>query len=334
MAKITPLILGSGRSGKAIAKSLAMLNILQPQLELAAPIFLKRNASISNERTKYERVLLCISNPHGLHSQSITEADRAGFDAIVCEKPACVKLEQLKQLQNVKTPTAILHAYRQMWGLQLIKEMIENGEFGELITIEGRYWHASAADVAVSSSPKKANWKNDVALSGESDTYLDLGTHLLDAFCFLHGSFEPEIQGWRSYINASSPHRDTHIQVAMNFLPQSKRAFGSISKTVHGSPNHFEINVIGSKKYAKWEFLLADEIHFGMGKDRSIITRRETTSGSQQDPYHATGWLEGYIEISKRLIHHAFNGEPKNYPTLSENLQLLTRIFHTDWNVK
>ena len=332
MAKITPLILGSGRSGKAIAKSIAMLNILHPQLELAAPIFLNRDSSLSEERKKYERVLLAISNPHALHAQTIIEADQAGYDAIVCEKPACVNMEQLEKLQNVKTPTAILHAYRQMWGPQLIKEMIEDSEFGELITIEGRYWHASAADVALSST-KKANWKNDVGLSGESDTYLDLGVHLLDAFCFLHRSFEPEIQGWRSYINASRPHRDTHIQVAMN-LPQKKRAFGSISKTVHGSPNHFEINVIGSKKYAKWEFLSADEIHFGIGKDRSIITRRETTTGSQQDPYHAAGWLEGYIEITKRLVNHAFNGESQNYPTLVQNLQLLRAMFHTNWHVK
>jgi hypothetical protein len=117
-------------------------------------------------------------------------------------------------------------------------------------------------------------------------------------------------------------------------FPQHKRAFGSISKTVHGSPNHFEINVIGSKKYAQWEFLQADEIHFGIGKDRNIITRKETSTGSQQDPYHAAGWLEGYIEISKRLIKHAFQSEPQNYPTLNQNLQLLRAIFHTNWHVK
>jgi predicted dehydrogenase len=332
MAKITPLILGSGRSGKAIAKSFASLNILHPKLELASPIFLDRNASLAEERNKYERAILAIANPHALHAPAIIEADRAGFDAIVCEKPACVNIEQFQRLLNIKTPTAILHAYRQMWGPQLIKEMIEHREFGELITIEGRYWHASAADAAVSSTPK-ANWKNDVSLSGESDTYLDLGTHLLDAFCFLHGSFEPQILGWRSHINASSPHRDTHIQVEMNWAEQ-KRAFGSISKTVHGSPNHFEINVIGSKKYAKWEFLLADEIHFGSGKNRSIVTRRDHSSGSQQDPYHATGWLEGYIEIARRLIHHAFHNESANYPTLHQNLQMLQAIFNTNWYVK
>jgi hypothetical protein len=74
MAKIIPLIFGSGRSGKAIVKSLAMLNILHPKLELGPAMFLNRDASLIDERKKYERVLLGISNPHGIHAQSISEA--------------------------------------------------------------------------------------------------------------------------------------------------------------------------------------------------------------------------------------------------------------------
>lgn len=284
-----------------------------------------------DERNKYKRALLCVANPHGLHAEAILEADQVGFDAILCEKPACVNMEQLETLQAIKTPTAILHVYRQMWGPQTIKKMVDNGELGELITIEGRYWHASAAERSLSIQSKGAsNWKNDVRLSGESDTYLDLATHLLDTICFLHGSFTPEIQGWRSYVNSGAPHRDTHVQVAFN-LPEGRRAFGSISKTVHGSPNHFEVNVIGSKKYAKWEFLMADEIHLGQGKDRSILTRRDTKIGSQQDPYHAMGWLEGYIEITHRLVNEVFYERANSYPKLHENLKLLNAMFNTKW---
>ena len=308
------------------------MNILHPEFEITAPIFLKRGASLAEERKNQHRSLFCIANPHGLHAEAILEADRAGFDAILCEKPACVNLEQLEMLQAVKTPTAILHGYRQMWGPQVMKKMIEAGELGKIITIEGRYWQASAAEQALSSGQPKVsnNWKNDVRLSGESDTYLDLGTHLLDAICFLHGSFTPEIQGWRSYINSGAPHRDSHVQFEMN-LPHGSRGFGSISKTVHGSPNHFEINVIGSKKYAKWEFLMADEIHLGEGKDHSVLTRANRDIGSHQDPYHGVGWLEGYIEIAYRLIAEVFHASPTGYPSLQQDLNLLRAMFNTKW---
>lgn len=331
VAIITPLILGSGRSGQAIAKSLAIINILHPELGINAPIFVKRGTSLADERKNYKRALLCVANPHGLHAEAILEADQAGFDAILCEKPACVNMEQLERLRTVKTPTAILQVYRQMWGLQTLKQMLKDRELGELITIEGRYWHPSlAARALLSADHKSQTWKDDVRLSGESDTYLDLGIHWLDAVCFLHGFFNPEIQGWRSYANAPASYRDSHVQVTVNF-PEGRGAFGSLSKTVHGSPNHFEINILGSKKYAKWEFLLADEILLGVGRDRSIVTRKEHEMGSKQDPYHGLGWLEGYIEISYRLIEEVVNVRASSYPTLQENLKLLNAMFNTKW---
>ena len=330
---MTPLILGTGRAGKAIAKSLAVVNILHPELSIQDPIWLKRGAALADERKKYEHALLwLVANPHGLHADAIHDADQAGFDAILCEKPACVNMEQFKKLQNVQTPTAILQVYRQTWGLQQLKGMIERKEFGELITIEGRYWHPSLAERALLSADQLSqSWKDDVRLSGEYDTYLDLGIHWLDAVCFLYGTFNPNIHGWRSFKNAAASHRDSHVQIAVNFSKE-RGAFGSISKTVHGSPNHFEINIIGSKKYAKWEFLTADEILLGEGRNRSILARHDSHFGSKQDPYHGMGWLEGYIEIAYRLISHVIKGDKKHYPTLDENLKLLNAMFETEWS--
>jgi predicted dehydrogenase len=328
---MTPLILGTGRAGLAIAKSLAIVKILYPHLGLTDAVLLKRGASLTEERKKYERAILCIANPHGIHADSILEGDSAGFDAILCEKPACVNSQQLEKLRKVKSPTAILQVYRQTWALQTLKGMLANNELGELITIEGRYWHPSLGERALLPANKLiSTWKDDVPLSGEYDTYLDLGIHWLDAVCFLSSSFNPEIQGWRSFVNAPSSHRDSHVQVSVNF-PNQHRAFGSISKTIHGSPNHFEINLIGSKKYAKWEFLSADEIQFGQGRHRFIHTREDRDYGSKQDPHHATGWLEGYIEIAYQLIESVQTGRKGNYPTLNENLDVLNAIFTTKW---
>jgi predicted dehydrogenase len=330
-APMTPLIIGTGRAGKAIAKSLAVVNILHPELGIKECVWLKRGAMLSDERKKYKQALLCVANPHGLHADAIHSADQAGFDAILCEKPACVNMEQLKKLKDVKTPTAILQVYRQTWGLQTLKKMIERQEFGELITIEGRYWHPSLAERALLSADRLTkSWKDDIRLSGEYDTYLDLGIHWLDAVCFLYSAFNPQIHGSRSYKNAAAAHRDSHVQVTVNFS-KGRGAFGSISKTVHGSPNHFEINIIGSRKYAKWEFLTADEILVGEGRNRSIITRHDSELGSKQDPHHAMGWLEGYVEIAYQLFLHVLEGKKENYPTLNENLTLLQSMFETDW---
>jgi predicted dehydrogenase len=329
---ITPLILGSGRSGQAIAQSLACLNLLRPEMKIESPVWLVRGTSLTSERKKYPNPVLCISNPHGLHAEAILEADQAGYDAIVCEKPACVNLAELEKLRQVKTPTAILHVYRQMWGIQSIKQMLDENKFGDLISIEGRYWQASTAERALQRAltPSPKSWKDDPRLSGEYDTYLDVGTHWVDTASFLIGNSPSRINGWRSYINSESSHRDSHIQLSIDY-PKG-RAFASISKTYHGATNHFEVNVIGSKMSATWEFMKPDELFIGEGRDRRVLTRKDSILGSQHPPHHGMGWLEGYIEIVSRLFSEVYLNEKKEYPRLRSNLDTLEAMLRAEWH--
>lgn len=327
---ITPLILGTGRAGQAIAKSLACLKILQPELDIEMPVWLERGASLTNERKKYSHPLLCIANPHGLHAAAILEADRAGYPAILCEKPACVNLDEWRKLNDVKTPTAVLHVYRQTWGLQTLKQMVDEKNFGDIITIEGRYWQASTAERALAKERGARSWKDDTQLAGEYDVYLDIATHWVDAVSFLFGHAPVQVIGWRSFINAETPHRDSHVQLAIQY-PDAGRAHGSISKTVHGATNHFEINVLGSKLAATWKFEQPDEIFIGEGRDRRVLTRKDAQLGSQNPPHHGMGWLEGYIEITSNLIRKVFKGETRGYPELQETLRNLEPMLRAEW---
>lgn len=147
---ITPFILGTGRSGQAIAKSLAVLSVLEPEWKLAPARFIPRGTPLKNLAQIEENPLFCIANPHGLHAKSILDAEAAGFKHILCEKPACVNPEELSLLTSVKANVAVFHGYRMMWGPQMIKRMILSGGMGRLIAIEGRYWQSSAAERAVS----------------------------------------------------------------------------------------------------------------------------------------------------------------------------------------
>ena len=329
---ITPFILGTGRSGQAIAKSLAVLNLQQRDLKIEPAILLKRGADLATERKKATQAILCIANPHGLHADAIIAGSRAGFDAILCEKPACVNLEQLQALREIKAPTAVLHVYREMWGVQMLKAMVNEGVFGQLITIEGRYWQGSAAVRALASvkGEVQKNWKDDPTLSGPFDTYLDLATHYLDTVSFLYGSIPSQIKGWKSMANASAPHRDNHVQLSVDY-PNGGRSFASISKTMHGATNLFEVNLIGTLLSATWKFENPDEIFIGEGRNRRVLTRNTNEFGSKHPPYHGMGWLEGYIEIASQLLNHVYGGKPPGYPQLKGNLDLLESMFKVEW---
>jgi predicted dehydrogenase len=319
--QITPFILGSGRAASAILESLGVLAIARPAVSVLPPRRLKRGESF--DVGDAVNPVLFIATPHALHAPSILKGDRAGFRLIVCDKPVAISAQQIESLRSVTTPVAVCHGYRQMWGVQTLKEMIDAGDFGEIISIEGRYWQSSTAASALGGNIAQS-WKNDPALSGPADALVDIGTHWVDAALFLAGELPHEVTLWLSYANAPAPHRDTHVHLQMAF-PRGTRALCSISKTVHGAPNHFEINVIGSKQYACWKFLEADQIEIGIGTERRYLTRDRSDLGSGHWPHHGLGWIEGYIEIIYQAVK-GIDGTAADYPTLAQNLEVMTLL--------
>ncbi|HVJ63826.1 MAG TPA: Gfo/Idh/MocA family oxidoreductase [Bdellovibrionota bacterium] len=318
-------VLGSGRAARALTESLRILEINDPDFKVESMRTLARGASLKSVASGVENPILIIANPHGLHARTLLDADTEGFRFIVCEKPAAVSLAEIASLAKIRTPVAVCHGYRQSWGVQTLRRKIAAGEFGKLLSIEGRYWQSSAAQAALA-DVKKSNWKNDTALGGTSDALIDISSHWLDTACFLLNDFDsPRGEISLSYLNAEASHRDTHVH--LNLLAKSgARLFASVSKTVHGAGNHFEVNVIGEKKSATWKFLEPDIIEEGVGATRTTIARRaDEIYGSGHSPFHATGWLEGYAEILRQALRQA-RGEAFAYPTLAEHLKVLGRL--------
>ena len=322
---ITPFILGRGMAGQAFQKSLAILALQHPDWGIQGTVPLSRNQK-PEISTQTPNPVLFIANPHGLHASSILEGEKAGFKAVVVEKPACVNLKEVESLKGVRIPVAVCHGYHQMWGPQTLKQMLGTGEFGELISIEGHYWQSSAAQKALEPSPKPHPWKNDPKLSGGSDALIDIGVHWVETAAFLMG--EPSFKGsaWLSYANAESSHRDTHVQLNLEFSA-GRRALASISKTFHGASNDFEISLIGTQQSATWNFVNPDGIWVGKGGSRTFLPRKENSLGSQQPPFHALGWLEGYIEITRQLLLELLGKSGGNYPRLENNLKVLESLF-------
>jgi predicted dehydrogenase len=326
--RITPYFLGSGRSANALKKSLSVLAMQYPDWRIDPPVTLARDEPIDKlgkKISKGSHPILFITNPNALHARAILSGEKAGFHAIVVEKPAVVSLDEIDALSGVELPVAVCHVYRQMWGIQTIKELLDADELGSIISIEGSYWHSSAAKRALQPELKGGSWKNDSELSGDSDALIDTGSHWADAVTFLMGSYPEKSSIWLSYANAEAAHRDTHAHISFSF-PGGRAAFGSISKTLHGVNNRFEILVVGTRKSALWNFERPDEILIGEGASRTVRARSDSRLGSQQAPFHGLGWLEGYIEILRQLILSLSGQEMQGFPTLKEHLEMMAPL--------
>lgn len=321
MALIQPYIIGSGAASRAIQNSLGILGVLYPSWGIQKPILLKRDAKLNTITPSQESVLF-LANPHAFHVPYLLEAQKVGFSWVVSEKPAAVSVEQVKLLEQVKIPVAVCHGYRQTWGIQKLKKMLEAGELGNWISMEGRYWQSSAAQKKLSGDTKKT-WKDDEALSGKYDVLLDLATHWTDLVFFLAGEVAEKGSVWKSNVNSDSIHRDTYNMISMEYSG-NRRVFGSVSKTVHGAGNDLEIHVIGEKKAVSWAFLNPDQLVIGEGSTKTLVNRPDESSyGSQQYPFHSTGWLEGYIEIFKQYFRQMRGEKFDPYPNLQEQVEVL-----------
>lgn len=329
MNTITPLILGSGMSGQAIAKSMAILGAQNPHLSISSSVQIKRDDSLRSLRSKYPNSILCVANPHGLHARTLLAAQDAGFTHIICEKPACVNLEEIAALRSITAKVAVLHGYRTMWGPQELKRLVSAGELGDIISVEGRYWQSSAAARAISpntDASAKSGWKNDQKLSGPHDVLLDLTTHWLDLAAFVVDSLPTAIHCGLFFANSEASHRDTHNHLSATF-PKNIHAAASISKTVHGATNELEIAVLGTNASASWHFLNQDELKIGRGSDRKVVTRHDRSLGSGLPSFHGMGWLEGYLQTCSEMINDLAFAKPGHYPTLTESLNLLEILF-------
>jgi len=307
---IQPLIVGRGSAGRALRHALA----IYPEA-VAPPRWLDRDAPLPAPQDP-GTALLVLANPHALHAPRLLEAATRGYRYAICEKPAAVDLAQASQLEGLPLHTWICHGYRLLWGPEELKRAWDAGAFGDIVSVEGRYWQASAA-----AGRAPVTWKDDPALSGAADVLLDLGTHWADLVTHLFGRLPDVTAVRRWYANAASPHRDTHVHVTMDF--GSARSFGSVSKTAHGSGNVLELHVLGQRAAARWSFSQPDVITWGEGRTKRTTVRPAADWPSRPAPFHGLGWIEGYARLVGEVIGEMAGDKPARAPTLAEHLGIV-----------
>jgi predicted dehydrogenase len=317
MASLEPIVVGSGAAGEALRQALLMY----PD-EVAPARRLGRGEPLP--AADPERSLLVLANPHGLHTPRLLEAAELGYRYAICEKPAAVGLEQLDALQGLPVKTWICHGYRLLWGPETLRAAWTAGKLGRVMTVEGRYWQGSAAR-----GPAAPGWKDDPALSGSFDVLLDLGSHWVDLMIYLTGVAPRTARVRRWYGNAASEHRDTHVHVTLEHGPLENggtTSFGSVSKTVHGAGNLFEVHVLGDEASASWSFSDPDVLVWGRGGERFTQVRTERRPPARLAPFHGLGWLEGYVSLAGDLVGHVCHGRERCGPSLEEQIVVLRTL--------
>ena len=247
--------------------------------------------------------------PNSIHAEPCIEAARAGKH-VLCEKPLGLSAEESHRMWQEAERAGVVHMcgfnYRFVPAVRLARELIDDGELGELVHFRARYLQSWGweADEGV--------WRFDPALAG-TGAIGDLGTHIVDLARYLVGEISTVSASVRTFV----PNRrvDDHFVATVEFengiagtLEASRLARGRINS------NAFEVN--GSKGSVAFDVERLNELEVAdtEGFRRVLVTEPEHPYLRHWwPPGHIVGWGDTFVHELAHLLE-AIAGEHEVAP--------------------
>ena len=134
--------------------------------------------------TDIDIVIVC--TPNYLNKELTIRSLRAGKH-VFCEKPPCFTKAEMKEIREVEKENENLKLmygfnHRHHDSIIQMKKIVDEGEFGKILWMRGRYGKSVTADYF-------NQWRAKKELSG-GGILIDQGIHMLDLFLHLGGSFD------------------------------------------------------------------------------------------------------------------------------------------------
>jgi predicted dehydrogenase len=368
MKQIKTAIFGTGFIGRVHLDALRRLEgvevvaIADPNLEVARR--LGAGFAVPAIAADYREILrdpaidaVHICTPNALHFSMAREALEAGKH-VACEKPLATTAEDARALVALAAQkglrNCVCHNLRYYPLVQQLRRMIEAGELGEILSVQGAYsqdWLLYDTDW---------NWRIESKTGGESRCMADIGSHWFDMAEHVTGlrvtslvadlqtfhttrkqpkgpieTFANKLLGPEDYIERPVDTEDFGAVIFhMGDGQMGARTRGSVvcSQAAAGRKNRLAIEIYGTKASAAWDQERPNELWIGhrdMGnqivlKDPSLL--KPEARGYADLP---GGHTEGYDDTTKQMLRrfYAAIAAPKitpEYPQFIDGLRQLT----------
>jgi predicted dehydrogenase len=196
--------------------------------------------------------IVAITTPNHLHYPMAMAAIAAG-KAVYCEKPLAVSLEQADAMRRAASTAGVVtrvgYNYQHNPMITLARQMIANGDLGDIISFQGEFSEDFMADPT---SPW--SWRCEVGHAGGA--LADLGSHLLSMARFLVGDVASvcadthTVHTERPAVKGSSELKtiavDDQVHALLRFA-NGARGTVSSSWLKHGYKNHLSFEISGTK---------------------------------------------------------------------------------------
>ncbi|HLJ50541.1 MAG TPA: Gfo/Idh/MocA family oxidoreductase [Bryobacteraceae bacterium] len=360
MRKIKTAIIGTGFMGKVHTEQIRRLG----NVEVAAVASLNDELAkqfgdaMGIERTTGDyRTLLSdpsieavhVLTPNALH-YPITKAALEAGKNVLCEKPFTVTVAEARELVELAAKTglatALEHNLRYYPVVQQIRRMIEAGDLGEILIVQGTYsqdWLLYDTDF---------NWRVNTSENGALRAMGDIGSHWMDMIQHLTGlaitavcadlkTFHTTrkqptgaIETFAGKTLAPEDYRavpidtDDYGAVLLHLGERARGAF-TVSQMSAGCKNRFSFEIFGTKSGAGWNQERPDELWIGQRntpnqiiiKDPSLLYPQAATFADLPGG-HSEGYDDAHKQVFKRFYARIADPfTPIDYPTFEDGLR-------------
>ncbi len=175
--------------------------------------------------------------------------------SVVCEKPLTTKYEEATELEVLAKKKGLLFAitytYTGYPAVKQAREMIKNGEIGDIRFIHAEYsqdWMAEPAENDPGN--KQAAWRTDPANSGISNCVGDIGSHIENMVSYVSGL---KIEQLSARLDKMVEGRklDDNAVIMVNYKGGARGLYWC-SQIAWGHDNDFSFRIYGEKGSISW----------------------------------------------------------------------------------
>jgi predicted dehydrogenase len=344
--------IGYAFMGKAHSNALNKLSMFFPDApEVERHVIVGRNEDsvrdaadqfgFENWATDWEAILDDIDvlynlTPNNIHPEPSIEALNRDVH-VMCEKPLAPTLEEAEAMADAarKSDAVAGNAfnYRFSPAIQYARELIQEGELGEIHQVRGRYLQDWLVDPEAPWS-----WRNSEEIAG-SGALGDLGAHTFDLARFL-------VAGQAGNFDRLSGHLETFVEerpvpdgdgetrpVTVDDAYSAQVAFESgamgtfeASRFATGHKNDHSIAVYGSDGALRFSLERLNELEVNLEGNRGFETVLVT---DPEDPYVDHWWPPGHVIGWEHLLVHenyefltAIAGDGEFHPNFQDGLRV------------
>ena len=208
----------------------------------------------------------------------------------------------MRLVEQTKRVFAVTYNYSGYPLVRQARDMIANGELGDIRIAQAEYVQDWLATPLESTGNKQAQWRVDPARSGVAGAIGDIGTHAFHLTEFVTGLHVTQLAADLS-MQVPGRRLDDNGQMLMRFSNGARGALWA-SQVAPGNENGLRLRVYGSKAGIEWSQEAPNQLRFApVGEQPRTFTRggpglgTAATSATRVPSGHPEGYIEAFAQI-------------------------------------